>query len=74
MYRKQLGPLTYKFRKFFLKNKGLDHGHKAEGAWNSYLKFVWSATSSLRRLASISRSAVDASLFSSSCYISKEGK
>ena len=74
MYRKQLGPLTDKFRKVFLKNKGLDHGHKAEGAWNNYLKFVWSATSSLRRLASISRKAVGASLFSSSCYTSKEGK
>ena len=74
MYRKQLGALTYKFRKVFIKNKELHHGPKAEETWKNYLKFVWSATSSLRRLASISRSAVGASLFSSSCYTSKEGK
>ena len=74
MYRKQLAALTYKFKKFFLKNKELDPGPKAKGTWKNYLKFVWSATSSLRRLASISRSAVGASLFSSSCYTSKEGK
>ena len=67
MYRKQLDALTYKFRKVFIKNKELDHGPKAEETWKNYLKFVWSATSSLRRLASISRSAVGASLFSSSC-------
>ena len=36
MNRKQLGPLTYKFEKGFLKNKGLNYGPKTEGAWNNY--------------------------------------